>query len=656
MKSTIKMRPTPVVSQSLAFALAFGAVATSAAQPIDSDYAPTHIYVKVHEGIQPGQLENGWITFQYISESAPLPSNACAAVELAIATALQVWSVQSVEPMLSIQPSNVALAEEVGLTRIWRVNVAPGAACPAMAATLEAFATHVDYATVAHYGSLTGNNPNDPLFQDQWALNNTGNPNQIFNFQCFGPDPTCGQAQIPPGTPDADIDAPQAWELEQGSPNVVVAVIDTGADLDHPDLVNKLIPGRNFVPGQDPNVPLDNTDYAHGSMVAGIIAAEANNAVPNPTSCNCTQDWSDDDPQQHCGGTAGVSWGSKIMPLKVSAYFSDPIGTQRIANALCFAANFAHDNPNARVIANMSIQIGPDKVLANAIQFAYRSGLLLVAAAGNTSPCNVVYPAADPLVMGVSATTARDELWCFSCTDMNGDDIMDLSVAAPGKDVVSTYSDEVLPNFPCSDQLYCSGSGTSFAAPHVAGLAALVWSANPSLTIDQVRTIIETTADDLGAPGYDPQFGHGRVNACRAVCTARKPPYGSCPADFDGDGCVGILDFLTLLINWGPPPHNCGAGDMNCDDGVGVLDFLSFLPAWGPCPGSPCSVASLQQERAAAGLTQAEWDTLQDCVTNGTQAQSSNCVCWMEHYLRCHRDPSCVDVAVCPGADPLGHH
>jgi hypothetical protein len=122
---------------------------------------------------------------------------------------------------------------------------------------------------------------------------------------------------------------------------------------------------------------------------------------------------------------------------------------------------------------------------------------------------------------------------------------------------------------------------------------------------------------------------------------------------------VAINDLLDLLVAWGA----CGAdpccpADIDFNETVSFTDLLAVLAAWGPCTTGCPPPLSLAQEIAAAGLTQAEWDTLLDCVVNGTPAQSQNCVCWMEHYMNCHRDPQCLlsDPVLCAGQDPLGHH
>lgn len=266
------------------------------------------------------------------------------------------------------------------------------------------------------------------------------------------------------------------------------------------------------------------------------------------------------------------------------------------------------------------------------------------------------YPASDPKVVAVTATNFRDERCCFANVGL------EIAVAAPGEDLVSTYNPESPECYPGGPpDFYCRSQGTSFSTPYVAGLAALVFSVDPvNLTAIQVRRIIRGTADDLGAPGHDNLFGCGRINAFRAVSRALG---ASCAADINGNCVVDIVDFLALLQAWGPCPvsgqYQCCSADIDFDGSVAINDFLDLLGHWGACKAECPEPPSLAQEIAAAGLTQAEWDSLVNCIVNGTPTQSANCVCWMEHYLACHRNPACAPLphpVTCTGADPLGHH
>ncbi len=277
------------------------------------------------------------------------------------------------------------------------------------------------------------------------------------------------------------IDAPAAWDVTTGSSAVVIAIVDTGIDLNHEDFscAGKLTAARwNFVANN--NNPDD--DNGHGTHVAGIAAACSNNGK----------------------GVAGVAWGARLMPVKVldsggSGYYSD------VAAGITYAVN------NGAKIINLSLGgVSDDSTLANAVQYAHDHGALVVAAAGNCAqggsgcgyPANpIIYPAAYPNVLAVAATDSGDNWGNFSEYQPY------VGVAAPGVAIYSTLL----------GGSYGSMSGTSMATPYVSGLAALLWSFSPSFTADQIASTLEATADDLGAPGRDDYFGYGRINAGRAL-------------------------------------------------------------------------------------------------------------------------------------------
>ena len=254
---------------------------------------------------------------------------------------------------------------------------------------------------------------------------------------------------------------------------IKIAIIDTGIDRDHPDLDDNIMGGVNFVSipswkTPDPNKWDD--DNGHGTHVAGIIAAEDNNT-----------------------GVVGVAPGAALYALKVldrtgSGYVSDVVA----------AIQWATEN-DIQVI-NMSLGGAYDIWLDAACLLAYYyDGLILVAAAGNGG--SVIYPAAYDSVIAVSATDSDDNLASFSST---GNEV---ELAAPGVYIYSTYKGGG----------YATISGTSMASPHVAGTAALVWAANSGWLNDDVRYQLQITADDLGATGWDSQFGYGLVDADEAA-------------------------------------------------------------------------------------------------------------------------------------------
>jgi type VII secretion-associated serine protease mycosin len=297
----------------------------------------------------------------------------------------------------------------------------------------------------------------------------------VHIFHIFG---TPNDTEFPQQWGMAKVKAPAAWDRATGERQAVtVAVIDSGIDLAHPDLQAHLVPGVDYISptekGRDAN--------GHGTHVAGIIGAVANNGQ----------------------GVAGMNWGAKLMPVRVMS--ADGSGTDvDIAEGIRWAADHG-----AKVL-NMSLggYQNEDGIRA-AVEYAQGKGCLVVAAMGNDAIADPAYPAAIPGVLAVGATSQKDERASFS----NSGSWM--SVSAPGVGIFSTmptYATKIPHTKP-----YGPLSGTSMAAPMVAGLASLVWSKHPDWTAQQVRQRLEQTADDLGASGKDDTFGYGRINAERAL-------------------------------------------------------------------------------------------------------------------------------------------
>jgi len=270
------------------------------------------------------------------------------------------------------------------------------------------------------------------------------------------------------------IQAPAAWDYTIGSPQVIVAILDSGINAAHPDFTGRILPGYNFVAGNtDPS-----DDFGHGTAVAGTIFAAGNNSV----------------------GVAGVAFGSSMLPVKVVnssgfASYSD------IANGIYFAVEHG-----ARII---NISIAGDTTsptLQTAVDFAWSNNVVIVAAAGNNANDTPQYPAACDHVVAVAATTSTDSLAAFSNFGSY------LTLSAPGDDIWTTQRDLSNP--------YGPWRGTSFSSPIVAGVAALALSANPSLSSTQLVSLLVNNTDDLGPPGYDFSFGQGRVNALKCITAA----------------------------------------------------------------------------------------------------------------------------------------
>jgi len=295
------------------------------------------------------------------------------------------------------------------------------------------------------------------------------------------------------------VDALRAWSLETGSSNIVtVALIDTGIDGTHPDLSGKLIgPSQFFDPGDPPYAPSPDAPTPacnHATRAAGVAAASTDNGI----------------------GIAGMSWGAKLISLKVfndndcTPDCDDKNGLNSCGThdaTIIAAIDYARDNllSTGKVIINMSLGSpgacgGP---LQGAIDWAHTAGLLLVAASGNESS-SVDSPANCDHVIPVGATDSGDNLAYFS---NYGSAMTAGGLMAPGVSLLTTDLSGG----------YAYASGTSFSAPMVSGLAALIWSARPSLINDQVWDVMKNSADDLGPMGADVQYGRGRINAFNAI-------------------------------------------------------------------------------------------------------------------------------------------
>ena len=279
------------------------------------------------------------------------------------------------------------------------------------------------------------------------------------------------------------IQAASAWALTTGSPDVVVAVIDTGVHATHPDLAGRVLPGRDFV-----NNDMDATDdQGHGTAVAGIIGAATNNAT----------------------GMAGISWQSPILPVKVLS--STGSGSySAIANGIIWAAD-----QGAQII-NLSLGgTSASITLQNAVDYAWSRNAVIIAAAGNNGNDTPLYPAACKNVVAVSATTSTDTRPTWS----NFGTYVDLS--APGANILTLSG----------NSSYAYTNGTSFSSPTVAGVVALMAATNTSLTNRVLVDTLLANCDDIGQTGYDVYYGHGRVQAARAVqaAAAITPPDTSAP-------------------------------------------------------------------------------------------------------------------------------
>ncbi|WP_061433280.1 S8 family serine peptidase, partial [Microcystis aeruginosa] len=387
--------------------------------------------------------------------------------------------------------------------------------------------------------------PNDPSFNQLWGLHNTGQSG---------------------GTPDADIDAPEAWDIQKGNPNLVIGVIDTGVDYNHPDLAGNIWTN----PGEIANDGIDNDgngyiddirgwDFAyndnnpsdvhgHGTHVAGTIAGKGNNGV----------------------GVTGVAWNAKIMPLK----FLNDQGSGSTSNAI-LAINYATAK-GVKLTNNSWGGGGYSQALYDAINAAGQAGALFIAAAGNNSAnadINPMYPAAYNLanIVSVASTTRTDALSWFSNYGLTSVDL-----GAPGSDIYSL----------APGGGYATLSGTSMASPHVTGAAALLWSQNPTWTAQQVKNTLMNTGDPLASLAGKTVSGK-RLNVFNALgANFPSVTVSVSPATVQEDGTTNLVYTFTrtnlnlsspLTVNFGASgianaaPVGSDPADYNVLTGSGVI-------------------------------------------------------------------------------------
>lgn len=356
--------------------------------------------------------------------------------------------------------------------------------------------------------------PNDTYYNYNWGHNNTA---QLPVYQ-GGSHSGAGV-----GTVGFDSRAQLAWDQTQGygSSSVVIAIIDSGVDTAHPDLL--LVTGYDY--GDNDSNPMDNSaDPGHGTSCAGIAAGRANNSL----------------------GIAGVAGGCSVMPLKVANSNGDMYFTA-IDNAITHAADNGADVISMSLGAEGGMGEGDSATTDAALYYAYNAGVVILAATANANAAAIAYPsnhtavisvgAASPTGQRKSTTSSDGENWWGSNYGVNIQDdkeAVDIMAATilPATDLVGSvgYS---------TTDYYMWFNGTSCATPYAAGVAALLLSKSPSLSPAQVRTAITSTATDMtidGGAGWDRYTGYGMINAYAAlnslvpglpVCQITAPANGS---------------------------------------------------------------------------------------------------------------------------------
>jgi subtilisin family serine protease len=368
--------------------------------------------------------------------------------------------------------------------------------------------------------------PNDPNFADAWAFRNTAQ---------FG------------GVAGQDMNAPAAWDITTGSNSIITVVIDTGVDPAHADL-NLRLPGSDATGGSGQGAPGNACDN-HGTPVAGNISGRIDNGI----------------------GSSGLAPTSRVASARtfISSLSCDGSWSSQASwtvGALTFAQFIS-----ARVTNNSNYYGFSSSTIADKYASTKAAGIVHFASAGNNGTGSISYPSSLPSVNAVAALDTNGLRAGFSQFGAG------LDFSAPG---VSIHSTDRLGTAGYSGNDYAFVSGTSFASPLSAAVAALVLSYNNALTALQVERAMQQGARDRGAVGYDTGYGWGFVDAFRSLQRVR------CPADLSFDGQVDDADFISfaasynlLLCSDAAMPQVCAA-DLNNDTFVDDGDFVLFAGAY----------------------------------------------------------------------------
>lgn len=434
----------------------------------------------------------------------------------------------------------------------YRVHCATGSGCTALSWANElATLSEVVYAEPDMIFTGTPNLiPNDPSFGSQWALNNTGQGG---------------------GVPDIDVDAPEAWDITIGSPEIAIVIIDVGVEDIQPDLT--VVDGTDTTSqGPGPGYPVSALDN-HGTTMAGPAAATINNDE----------------------GIVGVAPGCSLMSARTFIMVDDTSWTS-MASWTVDSLNWAQ-NVGARVTNNSNAYGFTSAAVANKYASSRLAGMVHFSSSGNAGASGITYPGSLATVMSVGSVDREGIRSTFSNFGTG------LNFLAPGE-TVRTTDRAGASGYVSGD--YFSGNGTSLASPHAAGVAALLLSLNPGLTAAEVEQVLEESCFDLGTPGYDSLHGWGLINARNAVedCNANGTPDAmdltlgndtdcnnngipdACDSnalgDCNGNGLPDSCDLdsgLSVDCNLNGIPDDCEIADGAPDvDLNGVLDVCECPP------------------------------------------------------------------------------
>jgi len=431
---------------------------------VSGGYAATHILVE----LTPAFARAAWQG--HLERGEQVATAVRAAMSRELDATFRRWGALDVTPVFGFDFIHADLAAQHGLDRFFVIQTVQGMDMPAMAADFARHQNEISAASVDAIGGVGNVIPNDPDFFRQWGLNNDGT-----GTGC---------------TDDADIDAPQAWQIETGeiADPVTVAVVDSGVNP-HPEFAARLVPGINTA-DPDPTATDDDCSIPHGTHVAGIIAAGGNDGL----------------------GMAGVCWGCNIMPVDI---LLDSLGgcsgtVTDLSEGIAWAAD------HGAGVINMSLQYCglsslQETLLQNALDFAEDLGAVLVAATGNNHSCGVgqiAWPGRMVNTLAVGGITCAGTVAQIGAgAGWSSNYGPEIDVVAPGDRIYSCGAGSA----------YQYLSGSSMATSHVSGLAALIRTAAPSLTNSEVLQLIKDTADDIAESGWDIKSGYGRVNAWRAL-------------------------------------------------------------------------------------------------------------------------------------------